>query len=331
MKQKTGSGNCIFPASVINQALLFAVFYFLFALVSFPQSSTLEIHKDKKNNTASDLPENKFNRVMIIPFETKMYMSQIDKEISEKTGKPKEEIKEIFRKGIVNNVFIEAKMVHQSAYKSLSMYSEDPEIITDLDRIFKSIGYNYVPVHVPPDTSRQTAVASLKKATEKVQDIFDGKTNNKEEPGASIKNGQVHAVPENREKYMNTTMMNPDLLPYLSAKYECDYFIFINQLDLVIPPNTDYRDLGSDDYSRLVKVHYTILYKNGSEIYGDAVKTYISSRENDAQNIVNLQFGGLAKEIVSHLTDPHQTKAVQQKNKADQKKANEHRSSFDDY
>ena len=211
------------------------------------------------------------------------------------------------------------------------MHSEDPEIITDLNYIYKSIGYKYTSVPVPPDTAKPTAVSSLKKATDKAQGIFDDKSSNKEEPGTKIKNGQLSSSPGTHEKFMNTTMVNPDALAYLSAKYECDFFVFINQMDLVVPPNTDYRDLSSDDYSRLIRIHYTILHKNGNEIYGDAAKAYFSSRENDATAIVNSNFDGLAMEIVSHLADPNQSKAIQEKTLEEKKKAKQHKSSFEDY
>lgn len=314
-----------------NPIFFLLFFSFFLFLSAFPQSSTLEIPKDKKNPSAKDLPVAQYNRVMVIPFEPKMYMSQADKEISSKTGKTQDEIREIFRKGICNNVFIETKMVHNSVYKSLSMYSEDPEIIADLDYIYKSIGYKYTPVPVQPDTAKPTALSSLKNATDKAQGLFDSNSSVKEEPGTKIKNGQISSTPESREKFMNTSIVNPEALAYLSTKYECDFFVFINQMDLVVPPNTDYRDLSSDDYSRLIKIHYTILHKNGNEIYGDAVKAYFSSRENDAVAIVNSNFDDLAKEIVSHLADPDQEKATRDKKKTEHKKANENKSSFDDY
>lgn len=314
----------------------FFLFSFLFCLLSFSQSSTLEINKDSEKSASKDLPETQYNRVMVIPFESKMYMSQVDKEISEKTGKNTQEIREIFRRGIVNNVFIETKMVHSSAYGSVSMHSEDPEIISDLDYVYKSFGYKYIPVPVQPDTAKPTAVSSLKKATDKAQEVFEGRQSasggrNKEEPGTKIKDGQISSTPENREKFMNTTIVNPEALAYLSSKYQCGLFIFVNQMDLVVPPGTDYRELSSDNYSRLIKFHYTILNASGNEIYGDAAKFYFSSRENDASAIVNSHFSEIAKEIVSHLPDPNQAKAMQEKKKEEKKKANKQQSSFDDY
>lgn len=321
----------------LRQAVLVFLLTFPFfwggGRVAFSQSSTLEIHKDKKTSTAQAVPEAVFNRVMIIPFDPKMYMSQCDKEISEKTGKDADGIRETFRKGICNNTFIEAKMVHNSVYKSLSMYSEDPEIIADQSFIYQSVGYKYLPVPARPDTAKTTAISSLQKASEKAQGIFEKgpETKKPAEEGTKINEGQIVSHPSAREKYMNTEITNPDALAYLSAKYECDIFIFINQMDLVVPPNTDYRDLASDDYSRLLKFHYTIVGKNGKEIYGDAAKAYFSSRENDAQSIVNGQFDDIAKEIVSHLPDPNQAKALQQKKNEEQKKAKQHKSSFDDF
>lgn len=317
------------------------IFFFFLLHLSFSQSSTLEINKDKRKPSSESSPDACFNRVMIIPFEPKMYMSQVDKELSENTKKnlpdtqsiaqKQRNIREIFRKGICNNLFIETKMVHNSAYRAVSMFSEDPEIIADLDYIYKSIGYKYTPVHARPDTTKPTAVASLKKATDKAQEIFDTKVSASEQPGTKIKNGQISSTPENREKFMSTAIVNPDALAYLSSKYECDFFVFVNQMDFVVPPNTDYRDLSNDDYSRLIKMHYTILHKNGNEIYADAAKEYSSSRENDANAIVISNFDDLAKEIVSHLGDPNQQKAVQDKRQEEKKKAKQQRSSFDDY
>lgn len=272
-----------------------------FPILLFAQSSTLEIHREQKKTTSADLPETRFNRVMIIPFDHKMYMSQIDREIHEKTGKSAEEIVEIFRRGAANSVFIETRQVQSSKYTAISMHSEDPEIIADLDYIYKSIGYKYLPVPTPPDTGKPAATASLKKATDKAQSLFDGISGAKEEPGTRIKEGQLSSVSETREKYMHTEIVNNDALAYLSAKYECDVFVFVNQLDIVIPPGTDYRELSSDNYSRLIKTHYTIFNKGGAVLYGNAAKTWFSSRENDAQQIAAKYFVEIAKEIASHL------------------------------
>ena len=105
------------------QHFFISIFFFIFFSLhigerwggaAFSQSSTLEFNKETQKPPSKNLPDAVYNRVMIIPFEPKMYMSQADREISEKTGKTQEEIREVFRKGICNNVFIEAKMVHNS-------------------------------------------------------------------------------------------------------------------------------------------------------------------------------------------------------------------------
>lgn len=315
-----------------SRIIIFLFFIFLssfFIPHSFAQSSTLEINNEKSPVGKNDLPPLQYNRVMVIPFEEKMYMSQIDKEISEKTGKTQNEIREIFRKAICNNVFIETKMAHDRFYSAVSMHSEDPEIIADLNYIYQSIGYKYLPVPSPHDTAKPTAVSSLKKATDKAQEIFDEKKEG--ESGTKIQEGQIVSHPDNREKYMSVAVVNREMLSTLSLKYECEYFIFINQLDLVVPPGTDYRELSSDEYPRLMKTHFTILDKNGNEIYGNAVKSYFSSRENDAQKIANSQFENVAKQIISKLPDPNQSKNSEEKKKEEQKKAKKQQSSFDDY
>ncbi len=316
----------------LKQYFFFPFIFTLINLFSFSQTSTLEIHKESPKSSSEKTIASQFNRVMVIPFETKMYMSEADKDISEKTGKNQKEICEIFRKGICNNVFIEAKMIYNSTFKSLSMHSQDPELIADLDFIYKSIGYKYLPVPLTPDTSRKTPLGTLKSASDKAREVFDGnKTGNKSTPtsnngpGTGINNGQISTPPQVSEKYMATSIVNPEVLAFLSSKYECDFFIFINQMDFVVPPNTDYRNLSSGNYSRMIKIHYSIFNKSGKEIYGDAAKTFVSSSDNDAQAIVNSKFDGLAKEIVSHLENPNHSK------EPGEKKPEKSRSSYDEY
>lgn len=228
--------------------------------------------------------------VLIIPFESKMYFSDIDRDISQKSELNFHEIKAKFRAALDQNIFIALKKYH----KPLSFYSIEPnEAKKELAYIYNSIGYKY---EVVPEEE----VVEKETVGKKLIGKFKKKEKEEEYIEAGVRNGEVVSQVDNREKYMKTAISNEKLLPNLDKQYKASYYIFVNQLD--IKRAADMRYLATDEaYKREIKVHYTIFDASGKEITAGAIKSRFASSQNDIDKIIKEQFPLIAERMVNNM------------------------------
>ncbi|MDF1673247.1 MAG: hypothetical protein P1U41_07055 [Vicingaceae bacterium] len=233
--------------------------------------------------------------VLIVPFETKMYFSDIDRDISQKTELNFHQIKAKFRAALDQNIFIALKKY----YKPLSFYSIEPtEAKKELAYIYNSIGYKY---EVVPEEE----VVEKETVGKKLIGKFKKKEKEEEYIEAGVRNGQVVSQVDNREKYMKTAISNEKLLTNLDKQYKASFYIFINQLD--IKRAADSRYLATDEaYQREIKVHYTIFDSTGKEVSSGAIKSRFPSGQNEIDKIIKDQFPLIAERIVSNMVGTDQ-------------------------
>ena len=246
-----------------------------------------------QNTTTGDavVPNSKGkHNVFIVPFESKMYISDIDRDIAAKNEMSFQEIKAKFRAALDQNIFLAAKPY----FSPFSFYTIDPqEAQKELAYIYNSIGYKY---EVMPEEE----VVKKENVGTKLVGKFKKKKKEEEPIQAGVQNGEVVSQVDNREKYMNTKLSNNNLLPTLNKKYQPRYYIFINELD--IKRSADKRYVASpEQYQREIKVHYTIFDDKGEEISSGAVKARFPSGQNDINNIIKTHFPLIAQTIVGKI------------------------------
>ncbi len=234
--------------------------------ILFAQEGTRTASTDNKTSELS-------GKIMIIPFEPKLYLSEIDMKINEQTKWKFDQIRENFR----HQLDAQLKLKLQSVGTVLSFYSDSAKTWKDLMYTYKSTGLS-------PDL--------LDKPT-------DASVVNKKQTG--IKDGEVHVEMSNDKKFMNTKITDKELLNYLTTKYKSDYFVFINELDILSVP--DSYDLSTDSYKREVAVHYSIIDKSGKTLNAGLFSARFSSKENNPKKIIALCFSPIAASISAKLSD----------------------------
>ncbi|MBL4624914.1 MAG: hypothetical protein JKY42_07230 [Flavobacteriales bacterium] len=304
--------------------IIISILIILVAYVSFAQDSTIDLpNSEKSANTPTEVysiemskDSVKYTKVMVIPFEPKLYMSDIDREIGKKTGMSATQIKYNFRLGLANTMYSQTI----KSTPAIQMYSADNEDIqNDLSYIYKSTGYHYdyMPaMEEKPEESKPKEV--LNKIKKRADETLYG---SKEQGGTRIKDGQLYSEDYSKERFMNVRILNPNMFDYLSTKYEVGYFVFINQLDMKIAPGTDYRALENEMYQREIKVHYSIYDQYGNLVYASAAKNYFPSVMNDMNLIIKGHFPKICKEIAFHIPKDDLPKVVQKKREEEQKQA----------
>lgn len=210
-------------------------------------------------------------KIMLVPFEPKLYMSEIDQKVNQQTKWNFNQIRENFR----HQLDAQLKLKLQSIAPVVSFYSDSTKMTKDLE-------YTYLSSNLSYDLLTQPSSAT---APTKKQD--------------GIKNGQVAVEINNDKKFMNTKLPNLEVLNYLNNKYKVEYFVFVNELD--ITTMMDSYDISSDTYQRQVAVHYSILDKTGKTISAGLATSTFSSKENNPKKIVSSTFTPIAATIASKL------------------------------
>ena len=269
------------------------------SLIAFFSLLNIHAQNTTSGNVESPIVTSKSN-VLIIPFESKMYLSDIDKDLSTASELNFQDIKAKFRAALDQNIYIALKKY----FNPLSFYSIEPqEARQELAYIYNSIGYKY-------ELVPQEEVVKKENVGTKVLSKFKKKDKKEEEHmDAGIKNGEVVSQVDNREKYMKTTLPNEQLLPNLNKKYGVTHYIFINELDIKRAADDVYQ-ASEEQYKREIKVHYTIFDANGKEISSGAIKSRFPSTQNDMDKIIKVQFPLIAERIVNNLLGPDQAEAI---------------------
>ncbi len=242
---------------------IFFIFLFFYVFSSFSQEGT---RTAKKNSSEA------VRKIMIVPFDPKLYMSEIDFKINQQTKWNFAQIRENFRKQL--NTQLKLKL--QSIAPVVSFYSDSTKTAKDLAYIYVSTDLSYDLI-------------------EKKEEVKIPST-----PQKGIKNGQLVVEVNTDKKFMNRKITDPKLLDYLTTKYKTDYFVFINQLDIKNDP--DSYDLATDVYQREITVHYSIFDKNGKNISAGVATSHFSSKENEPKKIVSNNFSSIAAYITEKLS-----------------------------
>lgn len=270
----------------------------LIVVAAFFVSQSLAQNTTTGNNEESGIINQ--SSVLVVPFESKMYFSDIDRDISQKTELNFHQIKAKFRAALDQNIYIALKKYH----KPLSFYSIEPnEAKKELAYIYNSIGYKY-------EVMPKEEVVEKETVGKKLIDKFKKKEEKEEYIKAGVKNGEVVSLVDNREKYMKTAISNQNLMPNLDKQYKASYYVFVNQLD--IKRAADQRYLATETaYQREIKVHYTIFDAKGNEVSSGAIKSRFESNQNDIDKIIKEQFPLIAERIVSNMMGTEQMEAKQ--------------------
>ena len=257
-------------------------------------------------------------QIMIVPFDYKMYISSIDRDIATKTRLTYHQIRDNMRYGLANQLLLVTKGV----YPAISLIESDSSY-DDLKYIYNSIGYKYklAPIKEEEQSGQEkTKIDKLKKSLTKLIAKPEENTN-KEYTPARINNGQIETFENTGERYMHTSIHNPNLLSTLQGNYQTNLFIFINELDIEEAKSNESSRFSQANSTRRIKVHFTIIDEKGKDLYGGAATTEMPSYINDMNKIINVYFNKIAKEICAHLPSNLVDKNEAIKQKEDQKKA----------
>ncbi len=248
---------------------ILSVFVFLLAAYG----SHAQANEPAKDSTAADTV---YKKILVIPYNPMMHLSDADHEIAEYSQKKPETIRSVFRRGILQSVTGQLFGIGESQ-PLLSDFSTD--IQKDLEMVYGSISYSmdtiFPILHPVKDSLKKKPSLFSKSSATKIKEVRD-------------------------VKYMNTRLSHPELLVHLSGKYGAELFVFLNQLE--IKTNySDCLDLALKIYRRELKVHYSVFNSSGKQVYGDVAIVDFPSNSNDVAEIMRKNFPKISEYILNSI------------------------------
>lgn len=248
----------------------FSVFCALALSIPFRMisQSTLNIDSTKNsfNTSATSFTKHK---ILIVPFNSKMYMSEIDHVINAETNQNQKQIRYAFQDAIDAQLYRTLK----TKFEVVSLFEDTAKNKKEIALVISGVGYKYD--KIPEQKKYKSPKSDYKQ---------DGKT----------KNGQIVADVNNDSRFMNAKIQNKEMLATLNKKFKTDVFVFINELDLKGSMVTN--DFNADK-NRTAIIHYTVFNLLGKEINSGIVSTKFPKSINSPEKITTNYISKALQEI----------------------------------
>jgi hypothetical protein len=239
---------------------------FLFATASSQVKTISE--KQPERETASK------HRVMIVPFEPRLYMSEIDHQFNAETKLSFAQIRRRMRDGLNEQLY---RAFRNAQYNVVDLLDDTVKYRKDLESIYQYISYAYM----------------------KVPDQENYKPPVKEKEEKKIQKGQLTVETDGERRFMDARITNTELLPKLHVKHKTDIFILINQLDIKSMNQQELLIPGSS--KRRITVHYTVLTYSGREINSGVAEEEFGTDINEPARVISRYFTKISSTIVRRV------------------------------
>jgi hypothetical protein len=190
-------------------------------------------------NSPTDSTTTEPQRLLIVPFEDKLFFTDVMQELAEGSGLSPEEVVNTLR----NMLQLSVRQVLQDSIEVGSFLSADSLPPDGLTRIFGGLGYDYIA-------------------------LYGEKKDVKQRSG--VERGQVRATRDTTTRYMAASLKDAAVLRDFRASHGFTRFLFLTQLevrmDLTNPEEAMMRGL------RTVAVHYTLTDADGAALRGGIVR-----------------------------------------------------------
>lgn len=215
--------------------------------------------------------QNQHVAVLLIPYNPTMHLSDSDPALSDGSGMTVGEMRRLLREELVKALNRTFADVHDVKMPARSFVTESN---SDIDQIYHSLYYDQQKTFPEIYPSRFKHFDTT---------LYVSKTAKKFE--------------EDR-LYIHSGLRDHQLLKDLSEKYNTNYFIFLNEVDI----KSDYNDCINTAlkvYRRDIKVHFSIYDVSGKPVYGDVAVVHISTGTNNVREISAQAFPGIARSILN--------------------------------
>ena len=253
----------------MKKKLQIFILLFISALSSIAQTTI-----SKKEKTEREVATK--HKVLLIPFEPKLYLSEIDYNINAETKLTAKEIKHKFRDGLNDQLQLAFKA---SKYNVLDLMEDTTKYKKDMEGIYQYLSYEF----------------------QKVPNQDNYQPPKKEKDKKQIDKGQLNVETNTDARFMNAKVTNAKVVPLLYAKYKTDVFVFINQLEIKASGNKQPGEVGEGNPNRKIIVHYTVYSIDAKEINSGIAEQDFDITLNNPKKIIDKYFSKIATTIVARV------------------------------
>lgn len=233
---------------------------------SWAQTKTISENKNEREVASK-------NKVMIIPFEKRLYLSEIDHHINAETKLTAKEIRYKFRDGLNEQLY---KAFKSAGFGVIDLMEDTVKYKKEIESIYQHLNYEY----------------------QKVPDQNNYHPPKKEKEQKKIEKGQLNVESNNEARFMNAKIDDAKLVPMLYAKHKTNVFVYINQLEIRASNSAGPAELLTGTGNRKIVVHYTVYTHDAKEINSGIAEEEFESTLNNPKKIIDKYFAKLAQLIV---------------------------------
>lgn len=249
--------------------VFFSILFLSICVVLAAQDKTINSgNKNAVNNTISK------HKLMIVPFENRMYLSEIDFAINKETKLNAKQIKATMRDGLNEQFYKKFKL----KMGVVDLLDDTLKTKKDLESIYQYLSYNYM----------------------KVPDQNNYKPPVKEQNEKTIHNGQLTVETNSDARFMNAKISNSTLVPYLYNKYKTNLFLFLNELDIKALNNVP-GDMSGFQSHRKIVLHYTVYTFDAKEINSGIAEVDLPLNVNNPSKISSQYYSQLASIVLARI------------------------------
>ncbi|MDO8998606.1 MAG: hypothetical protein Q7W45_02495 [Bacteroidota bacterium] len=249
--------------------LILVLTFNVISIFCIGQSTTVGASKNNREAVAA-------HKVMLIPFESRLYMSEIDQNINAETKLTAKEIKYKFRDGLNEQLFKAFKI---NKFNVVDLMDDTTKYRKDLDGIYQYLTYEF----------------------QKIPNQENYQAPKKEKDQKKIEKGQLNVESNSDARFMNAKITNAKVVPLLYGKYKTDLFVFINQLDIKASGSKGPAELGEGNGNRKITVHYTVYTYDAKEINSGVAEEEFEATLNNPKKIIDKYFFKIATIIVQRV------------------------------
>lgn len=245
------------------------LYLILFGALGFKAQNTTINPKEKSEQSAA-------HKVMLIPFEPRLYLSEIDHNIHAETKLTAKEIRYKFRDGLNEQLY---KACKNAKYNVVDLMEDTVKYKKDIEGIYQYLSYEF----------------------QKIPDQKNYQPPKKEKDQKKIDKGQLNVESNSDARFMNAKLTNGKVVPLLYAKYKTDLFIFVNQIELKSGTSNGPSELGEGNGKRKIIVHYTVYTHDAKEINSGTAEEEFEANLNNPKKIIDKHFAKVSNLIVQRI------------------------------
>lgn len=211
--------------------------------------------------------------VLLIPFESRMYRSDYDKNFCEESKQLPKTIKHQFRNALNEQCYL---ALEKSGYRVTDLMEDTARSKSTLYTIYSNTAYDFV--NVPDPLHFKPPLSDVKSAT--------------------LIKGQLVVESKNDQRFMNARLLSKNMLQNLKSQYNTGIFIYFNQLDILSSSATNAYQYS--DTQQHITVHYTVFNDKGIELHSGVLRCELPS-QNNAKLLIQTCFKSIASSLQQRL------------------------------